>query len=187
MYLEIDHKKSIEVDKIIFKESIYEKIILLLFYYIMFFVFPINFIYLLYLVLIENRFNGPDILFLMVLCFISSISFFLFIKWLSILNVKRINGENLLRNRDRLKRIIEKTKWTIIRDNTNYIIASKPYDAFSWGKQLTIIYDESDILINVISFGLFDIILPTHYISNKNEIKTLEELFLVEKSQSVIQ
>ncbi|MBS9774885.1 MAG: hypothetical protein KGV59_07000 [Tenacibaculum sp.] len=46
-----------------------------------------------------------------------------------------------------------------------------------WGKQITIIYDRKDILVNCISFGRGSIPSPLHWFANKRKINKLKSGF----------
>ena len=53
----------------------------------------------------------------------------------------------------------------------------KESGGFDWGKQLTIIYDGTDVLVNYISFGLHSSPSPFHWFANKRKINKLKTEF----------
>jgi len=178
MFLNIDYNKSINKNKIIFNQTMFEKILDFLGINILHFSFPVLFIIALFLTFNEKRYNEDNFVVLIFFLLASTISLFLFIKWLNILVTKRINGINAIQNRTVTQNILKTNNWKILKDNNNFLIAQKSFTGFSWNKQLTIVYDGSDILVNVISLGLFDFISPIHFSVNKRESKIIEEAFL---------
>ena len=101
----------------------------------------------------------------------------------SIFNVyklKRIKGISRGKNSNLIKKIAEKNNWNIFSSNQQMTILNltwKESNGFDWGKQLTIIYDEKDILVNCISFGLHSSPSPFHWFANKRKINKLETEF----------
>jgi hypothetical protein len=90
----------------------------------------------------------------------------------SILNLdrlKRLNGELKDRNRQAIKDLTEKLGWTLQIHNQQVSVISPPWSWLStnWGRQVVIIYDRQDILINSTSYGLHDMKSPFHWFGNR--------------------
>ncbi|WMI68237.1 hypothetical protein [Mangrovimonas sp. YM274] len=76
----------------------------------------------------------------------------------SIINIdrlKRINGILKNNNQQAIKNLTEKLGWTLQIHNQKVSILSPPGNWFSinWTKQIVVIYDRQDILINSTSYG----------------------------------
>jgi len=90
----------------------------------------------------------------------------------SIINLdrlKRINGALKDQNRQAIKNLTENLGWTLQIHNQQVSILSPPWNWFStnWGRQVIVIYDRQDILINSTSYGLHDIKSPFHWFGNR--------------------
>jgi len=93
----------------------------------------------------------------------------LFYSVLTLDRLKRIQGTLKEQNRELIKEVIEQLGWTIQHHNQQLTIASPPWSIFSanWGRQVVILYDKSDILINSTTYGLHDLKSPFHWFGNK--------------------
>lgn len=103
----------------------------------------------------------------------------LFYSVLSIDRLKRIQGTLKEQNRELIKEVIEQLGWTIQFHNQDFTIASPPWSLFSanWGRQVVILYDKGDILINSTTYGLHDLKSPFHWFGNRKLERQLIEGF----------
>ncbi|PQV44726.1 hypothetical protein CLV33_11813 [Jejuia pallidilutea] len=100
----------------------------------------------------------------------------------SIFNVyklKRIKGISRGKNSNLIKKIAEKNEWNISANNQQISIINFSWQdsGTDWGKQMTILYDEKDILVNCISFGLFSSPSPFHWFANRRKVNKLTTEF----------
>jgi hypothetical protein len=127
--------------------------------------------------LTKNEPIGISLIFLILSITFSSLLIY------SILNLntlKRIKGLSRGQNTTLIKKIAEKNNWNIYSSNQQMTILNqnwKESSGFDWGKQLTIIYDGTDILVNCISFGLHSSPSPFHWFVNKRKINKLKTEF----------
>ncbi len=90
----------------------------------------------------------------------------------SIINLDRlkmINGDLKDQNRQAIKNLTESIGWTLQIHNQQVSVLSPPCSSFStnWGRQVVVIYDRQDILINSTSYGLHDMKSPFHWFGNR--------------------
>ena len=101
----------------------------------------------------------------------------------SILNLnalKRLKGLNRGQNTTLIKNIAERNNWNIYSSNQQMTIINFSWSdsgGTDWGKQLTIIYDGTDLLVNCISFGLYSSPSPFHWFPNNRKINKLKTEF----------
>ena len=100
----------------------------------------------------------------------------------SIFNVyklKRIKGISRGKNSNLIKKIAEKNDWNISANNQEIAIINFSWQdsGTDWGKQMTIIYDGTDLLVNCISFGLHSSPSPFHWFANKRKVNKLTTEF----------
>lgn len=110
----------------------------------------------------------------------NAFSFLLIYAILDLKKLERIKGLSRGQNSDLIKKIAETNKWNIYSNNQQMTIlnlAWKESSGYDWGKQLTIIYDGTDILVNCISFGLYSSPSPFHWFANKRIINNLKTEF----------
>ncbi|MEE9408709.1 MAG: hypothetical protein V3V28_11620 [Polaribacter sp.] len=93
--------------------------------------------------------------------------------------LNRIKGISRGKNSSLLKKIAEKNKWNISDINQQILIINFSWQDFgtNWGKQLTILFDGNDILVNCISFGLHSMPSPFHWFASKRKLNKLKMEF----------
>ena len=93
----------------------------------------------------------------------------LFFSVITVDRLKRIQGTLKEQNREFVKEVIDKLGWSIQHHNQQLTIASPPWSIFSanWGRQVVILYDRGDILINSTTYGLHDLKSPFHWFGNR--------------------
>lgn len=72
----------------------------------------------------------------------------------------KIKGDNLQQNIEISKEVFENMKWEIIAENKEYIIASPPS---IYERQITLIFDKSNILLSSMRFGREKFVISFHY------------------------
>ena len=94
-------------------------------------------------------------------------------------SLKRINGLSRGKNSNLIKKIAEKNNWNVYSTNQQMTIINFPRQnpRTDWGKQMTILYDENDILVNCISFGILSSPSPFHWFANKRKVNKLKMEF----------
>jgi hypothetical protein len=100
----------------------------------------------------------------------------------SVLNLgrlKRLKGLSKEENREIVKEIIERFGWKVRQDNRDMIIAGPKWRWGHWngGRDVSIIYDRTDILINSTTYGNHDIRSPFHWFGNRKLEKMLTDEF----------
>ena len=93
----------------------------------------------------------------------------LFFSFITVDRLKRIHGTLKEQNREFVKEVIDQLGWSIQHHNQQLTIASPPWSIFSanWGRQVVILYDRGDILINSTTYGLHDLKSPFHWFGNR--------------------
>ena len=73
----------------------------------------------------------------------------------------------------------EKNEWKIEANNQQMTIISFSWQetGTDWGKQMTILYDKKDILVNCTSYGLFSTPSPFHWFANRKKVNKLKSEF----------
>lgn len=117
---------------------------------------------------------------LVLLILSNSFSFSLIYAIADLKKLERIKGLSRGNNLNLIKKIAKRNNWNIYSSNQQMTILNlnwKESNGLDWGKQLTIIYDGSDILVNCISFGLHSNPSPFHWFANKQKITKLKAEF----------
>ncbi len=134
-----------------------------------------------------GQFKNNESLFLVTILFLMSliISGFLFYAIITINRLTRVNGLVKDQNRDLVKEVIEKLGWSIQYHNQQLTIASPKWSIFSanWGRQVVILYDKQDLLINCTTYGLHDIKSPFHWFGSRKN----EQIFIEQFEQKIKQ
>lgn len=170
MSLRIQRRKSIQKERLIFKsnwEYILEK------------AFEI-FIYLGWtLTSIAIILNPKNAISQTVTILVISINILVIISWYYIYKLLKIKIPNPEKNRSLFVKILKKRfPDLLINDNGLYMLRSKKRNGlFSWGKLLTVIFDENYIFINLTTLGRNETKSPLHSISNYIKLKSIEKEF----------
>ncbi|SFO02023.1 hypothetical protein SAMN04487989_1126 [Bizionia echini] len=109
-----------------------------------------------------------------------SIGIFVIYSLKNLYKLERIKGLSREQNSVIIKEIAEKNGWNISTNNQQISTLNIPWEnsgGLDWGKQLTIIYDKTDILVNCVSFGLHSTPSPFHWFTNKRKINKLKMEF----------
>jgi hypothetical protein len=94
-------------------------------------------------------------------------------------NLKRIEGALKNHNRQIIKELSEKHGWNLQVHSQQLSVLSPSWSLglMYWGRQLVVIYDRQDILINVTSYGIHDMKSPFHWFGNRKIERTVKDLF----------
>ncbi|MFY9241691.1 MAG: hypothetical protein WAO74_01545 [Polaribacter sp.] len=172
----IDISKSLKAEKIVTRELFIEKLINYLFPLVHILIFPSIAI----MGMISNLIKNESIklyLFLSVISLI--ISGFLIYSVFSVYKFQRIKGLSRGKNSNFIKKIAKRNKWNISENNQHISIINFSWreTGTDWGKQITILYDKNEILVNCISFVLYSSPSPFHWFANKRKINKLIKEF----------
>ena len=101
----------------------------------------------------------------------------------SILNrfrLTRISGTSWQDNYQQVELIMRQMNGKIVFSNEVMMVISLPWkwNSTHWGKQLIIIFDKEDILVNCISFLAFGIVSPFHWFGNRKIESNLSKAFV---------
>jgi hypothetical protein len=91
----------------------------------------------------------------------------------------RFNGISRRKNSEIIKEIAVNNKWKIESNNQQMKIISFSWQetGTDWGKQMTILYDKKDILVNCTSYGLYSTPSPFHWFANRKKVNKLKSEF----------
>jgi hypothetical protein len=94
-------------------------------------------------------------------------------------SLKRISGLSRGKNSNLIKKIAVKNNWNIQSSNQQMTIINFSWQdaGTDWGKQMTILYDDNDVLVNCISFGVYSSPSPFHWFANKRKVNKLKSEF----------
>ncbi|GAA4298237.1 hypothetical protein GCM10023163_19210 [Aestuariibaculum suncheonense] len=123
--------------------------------------------------------DKPIGLSLVFLIFTLAIGGFMIYSIFNVYKLKRIKGISRVKNSNLIERIAKKNKWNISTNNQQITIINFSWkdSGTDWGKQMTIIYDRTDLLVNCISFGLNSSPSPFHWFANKRKVNELTTEF----------
>ncbi|UPQ78035.1 hypothetical protein M0M57_10355 [Flavobacterium azooxidireducens] len=170
----IDVEKSIAHQKIFRKSSLINRTLDLL--YNLFFIlsFPfLAFFNLINTLKTENSFYA--IMFFIVTFLISLLFFYAFV---NINKLRKIEGLSQKENKQLILQIVEELEWKIYRDNIQFTHATSDWNclSFDYGKEIIVIYENGNILVNCITYGRFDTKLFFYwFVNRKKENEIIEE------------
>jgi uncharacterized membrane protein len=173
----VDIQKSKQAEKLIYKRWILDQIADYFIYAITLVIFPLIWISEFNSDLTKNQ---PIAMSFTLLILSLTFSFLLLYSILSLNTLKRIKGLSIEQNTKLIKKIAKQNNWNIYSSSqqmTTLNFTWKTSFGLDWGKQLTIIYDETDILINCLSLGRHKTPSPFHWFANKRKINKLKTEF----------
>lgn len=178
--ISIDVPKSRQTKKLVIRESLLVKSIEYFFFFILVMMFPFIFILQLNSDIDKSEPIGISIFFLTVSLIVSSLMIYSFFDMNSL---KRISGLSRGKNSTLIKKIAKDNKWVISSMNQQITIISFSWKdsgiGTDWGKQMTILFDGNDILVNCISFGTHSSSNPSpfHWFPNRRKVNKLKTAF----------
>ena len=163
MYNEINILKTREKRKLIYKESLFFRVLDTLFSYFLISMIPFVSIINIY----HNSFSERSIIYLLLSIILYG---FLVYSTINVTKLRSFQGIDYTENRKHILKILEKTNWKINVKRSDLIIAREDFHLLSWdwGKELVIIFEKNEILINCISFGQSQMKSPFHWFVNRN-------------------
>ncbi|MBL4587031.1 MAG: hypothetical protein JKX84_08260 [Flavobacteriales bacterium] len=176
-FLDIEIEKSKEEEKLIFpRKSIFDNLIDIFFWVMIIGIFPF-----ISAINIIRKFENNESIVIPILYLLISVA----LGCLCIYSLrysdklKRIRGISGNENRRAIKEIGTELKWESERHNQQITVLSKDWSWYSanWGRQIVIIYDRKDILINCITFMRYGMRSPFHWFSSRRIEKGLKEKF----------
>lgn len=132
-----------------------------------------GFIYLKYRLNVGDGFYAIPVFILTV--FITLLFLYIFI---NINTLREVKGLSLKDNKEFITQILVDLDWKICRNNFQFTQAAVDWSwlSFDYGKEIVILYDKENILINCVSFGRVDLKLCTHwFINRKKENEIIKE------------
>ncbi|MBX2828525.1 MAG: hypothetical protein KTR22_10185 [Flavobacteriaceae bacterium] len=95
-------------------------------------------------------------------------------------NLKRISGKSPKENLKIVREIAQKNNWIFHKVNNQLVFVGMPLVgmAWDWGKEMVVILDGNDLLVNVISLDAFGTSSPIHWFANKKKLDAFQEEFL---------
>lgn len=105
---------------------------------------------------------------------------YLFRAVLGLDKLTKINGEQKDLNREAVKLTAESFNWRVAHHNNqqfSILIYPWKHSSTNWGREIVVIYDRQDILINCLIFGLHDLKSPFHRGSYLRISKQLTQKF----------
>jgi hypothetical protein len=183
----IDVDKSIKNQKVYRKNWLFVKVIDFLIN--LFFILSFPFIAFINL---RRTLNSEDIFFSTLLFIISLLIALLFIYALSNINkLRKVKGISPKENKALITTILEEFEWGLYRNNIQFTQASIDWNwlSFDYGKEIVVIYENENILINCVSFGRGDIKLFSHWFINRKKeneiIKEFEKQIKMKKGKQI--
>jgi hypothetical protein len=181
---EINILKTREKRKLIYRESFFFRILDTLFAYVLISMIPFLSIINIY----HNGFSESSIIYLLLSILLYG---FLVYSTINVTKLRSFHGIDYTENRKRILKILEKTDWKINVNRSNLIIANENFHLLSWdwGKELVIIFEKNEILINCISFGQSQMKSPFHWFVNRkreNEIIREFEKTMLKLQKNII-
>jgi len=172
--IEID--KSILTGKLKSRTLLIEPVLNWINYSALIFSFPLSSALLLF-----AQINREGNLFYVTNLLIATILFcgFLLYSVLNLNKLRRVPGVSKELNIELTTEIAGKLGWKIITRDQQLLIANPSGRRFSsnWGRQVVIIYDKQDVLINSTYYGLHDFKSPFHWFGNRKLERQLIERF----------
>lgn len=168
--------KSIEKGKIIRKTRLSESIYDFLAYAFLIGAFPFS-SGLFFLQKLENGYNivNPSVL-LGISIFFGGL---LLYSVINLNRLKRIKGIAKAQNQQAIKKVAKKHGWKLDSHNHRISIISLPWNWLStnFGREIFIIYDQQDILINTTTYGQYQSKSPLHWFGNRKTEKIIKDSF----------
>jgi hypothetical protein len=128
--------------------------------------------------------SGDNLFFVTIVLFITLLfSIFLLYSILNLNKLRKIQGVSKEQNVEFTLEVVAQLGWKLLIHNQLLIIANPSGSWFSsnWYRQVVILYDKQDVLINITYYGLHDFKSPFHRFGNRK----LEKQFIKEFEQKI--
>ena len=172
----IDIPKSKANNKLIFKKSLFDRLSDLIIEIPIVLFIPFLCAFALFKkITTEEPFNIVVLLFV----FSLTISGLIIYSIINMNSLERIKGNSRVENSKVIKEIVESNNWKMYLNNQQLTIISFSWkdSGTDWGKQMTILYDKKDILVNCTSYGFFSVPSPFHWFANRKKVNQLKSEF----------
>lgn len=173
--------EKIDVEKSIKNQKVYRKnwIAIRIIDFLMNFIFIIVFPFFAFINIKRSLNIGGDIFFSTFLFIITLILAILFFYALININkLRKVKGISPKENKAVITTILEEFEWKLYRNNIQFTQATFDWNWFSfdYGKEIIILYENENILINCVSYGRWDLKLFSHwFINRKKENQIIRE------------
>ncbi|MBT8294993.1 MAG: hypothetical protein KJO51_01100 [Gramella sp.] len=91
--------------------------------------------------------------------------------------LQKIKGTSQQRNHFAVLQIAKKLGWTLEKHGEELSVLYPPGKWYSPNRQVTVIFEDDQILVNAISFGVHDYKSPIFWFGNRNMERTFIDLF----------
>lgn len=172
--------EKIDVEKSIKNQKVYRKIwiIVKVFDFLLNLFFILSFPFIAFINWKRSLTTG-DILFSTFLFIIAlSLALLFFYALLNINKLRKVKGISPKDNKALITTILEEFEWELYRNNIQFTQATIDWSwiSFDYGKEIVVIYENENILINCVSYGRGDLKLFTHwFINRKKENEIIKE------------
>lgn len=170
MIIEIKPEESIKENRMIYKISRFEKIYDWLIWTAFIVSLPLATIMYSYSLISDKQLNDNLIEVMIINAISFGLGYLIYYRHKTALKLERLTGISPDKNRQIINKVLEELKWTKMYENKDFLITFPEVSFLSSMHQITILYDDKDILINSITFGRGAMISPFHR-SGDNERK----------------
>lgn len=172
----IDIEKSKVKNRLVTKTWMIEQILNFIFYAVLIVSFPFSS----GLFLFAQFKNGGNLFYVTILLIVTLLfSGLLLYSVLNLNKLRKIQGVSKEQNIEFTLEVVEQLGWKILTHDQQLIIANPSGRWFSsnCNRQIVLLYDNQDVLINITYYGLHDFKLPFHWFGNRNLERQLIEEF----------
>jgi hypothetical protein len=168
----IDIPKSIKSGKIVYKRWKIEIAVDFIGNFITIFIFPFISGISFYFNFIRNQPFGISLFFLIISLIFG---FLMFYSIINLNKLKLMKGLSRGNNFNIIKKIAKNNNWNIYSTNHQITIINFSWKltGTDWGKQMVILYDGNNILVNCTSFGRYSSPSPFHWFANRKKLNKL--------------
>ncbi|MFB6344105.1 hypothetical protein ACE1ET_20470 [Saccharicrinis sp. FJH62] len=172
---EIDIKKSIEKERVIYSSKWFHLFLDKLIYLLIFLAFLISYLSIILIIEPFSLINNSWVYFFPAIFIFGLVTILGF----KTDKLRRIIGINKELNKQLIIETINDLEWEIVINNQDFIIIVPSYDyLINGGHQITIIHDQNDILINSVAYAFGGGVSPIHVLSNKSLIRKFSKRFI---------
>lgn len=172
MFDKIDYKKSIFLNKLVFKKGWFSRLTDDIVWITLIIAFPAISLSMLYGSIKFNWIQDSLLPVLISQLVAFGISSFLIIRLLTMDNLIVAKG-NIENNRSWIQEICKDLEYGVVTNNKNYLVAVLKPGLFAWHRYIYVIYDDDKVLINCITYGLHGLKSPFHRMIDKKIINKI--------------
>ena len=181
---QLDIDKSIRTEKLSISRWRIDNVFEVLFYYLIALAWPFMAGLKIYSDLKFDIFHWTSLILLVITL---ALSLVLLYTILNLYRLTRITGLSRGKNLGLIKQIVTDKNWNLVYSNHQMarIDFPKHRSGFDWGQEIIILFDDRDILVNCMSFGLHNSPSPFHWYSNRLKVKAFKKAF--DEKKNVLQ